>query len=121
MFSFFFNGNYILILFFSFFFDPRVFFFFFVLFFFFFPCCPLSMWKFLAQGWNPHHSSNPSSCSDSAGSLTHCTTRDPLNQELLRSRLCSYQVFEAFPAMFQLCIFIILTTALWSENILCMT
>ena len=35
-----------------------------------------SMWKFLGQGSNPHHSSNPSRCNDNARSLTHCTKRE---------------------------------------------
>ena len=34
------------------------------------------MWKFLGQELNSSHSSDPSHCSDSAGSLTHCTTRE---------------------------------------------
>ena len=33
-----------------------------------------SMWKFLGQGSNPHHSSNPSHCLGNARSLTHCAT-----------------------------------------------
>ena len=33
-----------------------------------------SMQKFLGQGLNPYHSSDPSHSSDSVGSLTHCTT-----------------------------------------------
>ena len=36
----------------------------------------LSMWKFLGQGLNPHHSSNLGHCSDDTGSLTCCTTRE---------------------------------------------
>ena len=35
------------------------------------------MWKFLGQEWNWQHSSNPSHCRDSAGSLTCCTIRTP--------------------------------------------
>ena len=31
--------------------------------------CTHNMWKFLGQGLNPHHSRNPSYCSDNAGSL----------------------------------------------------
>ena len=34
--------------------------------------------KFLGQGLKLHHSSNPSCCSDNAGSLTHYTTRELL-------------------------------------------
>ena len=34
------------------------------------------MWKFLAQGSNPHHSSDPGHCSENAGSLTFCVTRE---------------------------------------------
>ena len=37
-----------------------------------------SMWKFLGYGSNPCHSSNPSCCSDSPGSLTHCASRELL-------------------------------------------
>ena len=32
-----------------------------------------NMWKFLGQGLNPHHSNNPSYCSDNARFLTHST------------------------------------------------
>ena len=53
------------------------------LFFFFFR--PRGMYKFLGQGLNPFHSSNPSRCSDSARSLTHCTTREHLSLALLVS------------------------------------
>ena len=35
----------------------------------------LGMWKFLRQGSNPCHSSDPSRCSDNAGSLNGCATR----------------------------------------------
>ena len=34
-----------------------------------------NIWKFPGQGLNLHHSSNPSCCSDSIRSLTHCPTR----------------------------------------------
>ena len=34
------------------------------------------MWKFPGQRWNPCHSSDPSCCSDNAGSPTHCATRE---------------------------------------------
>lgn len=37
-----------------------------------------TMWKFLGQGSNPHHSSNPSCCSDNTGSLTCCATGEIL-------------------------------------------
>ena len=33
-------------------------------------------WKFPDQGWNPCHSSNPTHCSDNAGSLTCWATRE---------------------------------------------
>ena len=33
-----------------------------------------NMWNFPGQGLNLHHSNNPSHCSDSSRSLTHCTT-----------------------------------------------
>ena len=36
------------------------------------------MWKCLGQGSNMHHSRNLLPCSDNAGSLTHCTTREVL-------------------------------------------
>ena len=32
--------------------------------------------RFLGQGLNPWHSSNPSHYSDNAGSLSHCATRE---------------------------------------------
>ena len=43
-------------------------------FFFFFFGCTRGMWKVLAQGSNLSINSNPSCCSDSVGSLTHCGT-----------------------------------------------
>ena len=45
-------------------------------FFFFFFFCFCSMWKFLGQGLNPHQRSDPGHCSDTAWSLTQCTTRE---------------------------------------------
>ena len=39
--------------------------------------------KFLSQGWNLHHSSHPSHCSDNARSLTHWATGE-LRKRLLR-------------------------------------
>ena len=33
-------------------------------------------WKFSGQGWDLNHSSDLSCCSDNAGSLTCCTTRE---------------------------------------------
>ena len=37
------------------------------------------------QGLNPHHGSDPSCCSDSAGSLTHCATKElPLASVLMK-------------------------------------
>lgn len=35
-----------------------------------------SMWTFLGQGLNQHHSSDPSRCSNNTRSLTHCATRN---------------------------------------------
>lgn len=52
--------------------------FFFLLIFFFFFGCLHGMYKFLGQRLNPHYRSNPSHCSDSAGSLTHWVTRQLL-------------------------------------------
>lgn len=46
----------------------------FFLFFFFF--CIRGVQKFPGKGSNPHHSSDPSHCGDSAKFLTHCTTRE---------------------------------------------
>ena len=43
-----------------------------------------SMWKFPSQRSNPHHSRDPSCCSDNAGSLTYCTTRELLAYSLLK-------------------------------------
>ena len=34
------------------------------------------MWTFLGQGWKLCHSSGPSCCSDSASSLSYCSTRE---------------------------------------------
>ena len=39
--------------------------------------CTHSMLKFLGQGLNPGHSSNPSRCGENAGSFTHCYKRTP--------------------------------------------
>ena len=47
---------------------------FFVLFYFVGPIC--SMCKFPGEGSNPCHSNDRSCCSDNAGSLTHCATRE---------------------------------------------
>ena len=41
----------------------------------FFFGCSNSVCKFLGQGLNPWHNSDPSWCSDNAESLTHCTIR----------------------------------------------
>ena len=43
---------------------------------FYFFDCTCSMWKIPGQGSIPHHSSDPSHCSDNARSLTHWTTRE---------------------------------------------
>ena len=40
----------------------------------FFFACAHGMWKFAGQGLNSWHSSDPSCCSDNAGSLTLCAT-----------------------------------------------
>ena len=40
--------------------------------------CICGTWKFLGQGLNPHHSNDPSCCSDNAGSLTHYAIREIL-------------------------------------------
>ena len=42
----------------------------------FFLGCTCSMWRFLGQGSNLRHSSDPSCCSGNAGSLTLCATRE---------------------------------------------
>ena len=44
--------------------------------------------KFPSQGSNPHHCSNPSYCSDNAGSLTHWATRELQD-------LCTFVTCEA--------------------------
>ena len=44
--------------------------------FFFFSSSACEKWIFLGQESNLYHSSNPSYCSDNAGSLTHCATRE---------------------------------------------
>ena len=41
---------------------------------FFFSSHSCSICKFLGQGLNPGHSSNPNCSSDNSGSLTHCST-----------------------------------------------
>ena len=38
--------------------------------------CPYNFWTFLGQGSNPCHSSHPCCCSDNAGYLTFCSTRE---------------------------------------------
>ena len=43
-----------------------------------------SVWKFLGQGSNSCHNSDPSQCSDTARSLTHCTARELLDVILNR-------------------------------------
>ena len=40
--------------------------------------CARGMWKFLGHGLKPCHSSDPGCCSDNAGSLTCCATRELL-------------------------------------------
>ena len=40
--------------------------------------CAHGMWKFLGQGENPYHSSDPSHCNDNASSLTSYTTRNSI-------------------------------------------
>ena len=53
------------------------------------------IWKIPGQGSKLHHSSNPSCCSDNAGSLTHWATRElPLPVFMLASNICTYQGFE---------------------------
>ena len=52
--------------------------------FFFFFGHTWSMWKFLGQGSKPHHTIDPSPCSDIAGSLSRCTTRELHPSPLLR-------------------------------------
>ena len=47
----------------------------FFFFFFFFFGCTHGMWKFLGQGLNLHHDSDPSHCSGDTRSLTYCITR----------------------------------------------
>ena len=34
------------------------------------------IWNFQGQGLNPRHGSDPSCCSDPAGSLSQCTARE---------------------------------------------
>lgn len=54
----------------------------------FFSPCIHSMEKFLGQGWNPRHSSDPSCISDNARSLTHWATREfPL---VFHNSLCAH-------------------------------
>ena len=36
----------------------------------------LALWKFLGQGSNLYHNSNPGCCRDNARSLTHCATKE---------------------------------------------
>lgn len=47
--------------------------------FFFFLPHTCSMWKFLGQGANPRHSSDPTQCSDNVGPLTYSATRELQN------------------------------------------
>ena len=59
------------------------------------PCCIHSIWKFLDQGLNPVHSSDPSCCSDNAESLTCCATRKLLPEGYFLFYLIK-KVFLAF-------------------------
>ena len=83
-----------------------------------------SLWKFLGQGWNPWHSSNPSHCGDNTGSLTRCATREHQNLHFL---LVLMQVFLG-PELEKLWnresilksvswVFLILKVSLFSANI----
>ena len=55
------------------------------------------MYKFPGKGLNLHHSSNLSQCSDNAGPLTHCATRELEFQSLERSWL------KGAPGIQQIC------------------
>ena len=50
--------------------------------FFFFFCHTHGMWKFLGQGLNPCHSSDPSCCSDNVRSITRAATGELQNRLL---------------------------------------
>ena len=56
-------------------------------FFFFFFYCAHGMWTFPGQGLDLRHSSDPSCCSDTTRSLTHCATRELLDTGIL-PQLC---------------------------------
>ena len=64
-------------------------------------CHAQSMRKFLGQGLNPCHSSNPSHSSDNARSLTHCTTRELCYVHFYRYQNCMLLVFTVFELYFQ--------------------
>ena len=48
------------------------------------------MWKFLSQGLYLCHSSHPTCCSDNAGAITHCTTREFLSFPAFLGLPCYY-------------------------------
>lgn len=61
----------------------------FLKFFIFFLSHSCSMWKFLAQGSNPHHSSDPGHCSENARPLSHWAKGNSLSWVLRRAFQCS--------------------------------
>ena len=48
------------------------------------------VWMFLGQGLNPHHSSDPSFCSDNAKSLTHYAIRELFSYTLKKKEKLFY-------------------------------
>ena len=63
-------------------------------FFFFFFGHPHGIWKLPSQGSDPHHSSNPGLCSDSARSLTHCATREALSNFFLLITSVDFSLYD---------------------------
>ena len=71
---------------------------FFFFFFFFLFGCTHSMWKFLGQGWNLHHSSDLGCCRDNAGSLILWATGELLMLfNLIASDWCAFLVLPFSP------------------------
>ena len=70
----------------------------FLSFFFFFFGHTCGMWKFLGQGSNLCHNSNPSCCIDNTRSLTHCTKKEFLLSISSEDNFCLNLVLQSIIA-----------------------
>ena len=61
------------------------------------------MWKIPGQGSNPGHSSDLSHCTDNAGSLTHCATKELLMWYILKKFCVQFLFFtyKHFPTFWR--------------------